>query len=755
MLRLTANLVAARQMRRTRRFYETKEEKENMKKFLALALAAVMALSLAACGGTPSSSSTPDSSSAADSTSSSASSSSSEPADEVVYENKIILGDTTELGGDFRYPGWGGSSAGAADQAVWFMTAGYAAMESDQNGSYQWNTTVVKDHSMTENEDGTATFRVEINQDLTFSDGSPITVKDYLARTLAFSTKAAVEAGASGQAGQSFVGYEAFNAYVGDNDGADVDGVTASKVFSGIRMIDDYTYELTVSSDFYPYYFAETYAALQPDPMALWLGEGVDIMDDGEGCYLSDSFYEKTGEGDSVSFNAAKTIEENRFDTTKYPYSGPYMITEWDQGTKQATMTINPAYKGNFEGQKPSIETVVYVKIIEETQLEQLQNGVVDVLSAVTGGEATKAALAIVDGEKFAEGHYQRAGYGKLEFECDFGPTMFPEVRQALAYLLNRNDFCQTFTGGYGVVVDGPYSPDFSMWQAVQDEIDLIDYSFSPDTAKKVLEDGGWIYNSKGEPYEEGAEGVDAVRYKKLTEEEANTLDGANKTYASVANTDGVTYQTVQVNGEYYLPLAINWFGTEQNPVTDLLTTMMANSSDITAAGMVVRATQGDFTTLLGNIYRDTAMGYQGVPTYGLFNLATGWPNSVYDYAFNWSLDPKYFDYSSNKLYDPYDVAFPYDQKAEKLTYEEAVEASGDKLGMDYLSMAMVHNATTEDEYNHWWMAYIERWNELMPDIPLYSNLYYDVYNTKLENFETSPFFGQHRAIVYANIKGH
>lgn len=36
---------------------------------------------------------------------------------------------------------------------------------------------------------------------------------------------------------------------------------------------------------------------------------------------------------------------------------------------------------------------------------------------------------------------------------------MFPEVRQAITYLLNRTEFCQTFTGGYGVVVDGPYSP--------------------------------------------------------------------------------------------------------------------------------------------------------------------------------------------------------------------------------------------------------------------------------------------------------
>ena len=337
---------------------------------------------------------------------------------------------------------------------------------------------------------------------------------------------------------------------------------------------------------------------------------------------------------------------------------------------------------------------------------------------------------------------------------------MFPEVRQAIAYLLNRTEFCQAFTGGYGVVVDGPYSPDFDMWRAVEDDIELIDYTFSPDNAKKVLEEGGWIYNSKGEPFVEGAGGVDSVRYKKLTAEEANALDiygndAGNKTFKSVANTDNITYETVEINGEYYMPLAINWFGSTPNPVTDLLSTTLANSSDLASVGMVIRATAGDFTTLLGNIYRDPSMGYAGTPIYGMLNLATGWNSAVYDYSFNWSLDPSWADYSSNKVKDPYDAAFPYDQAAEKLTYEEAMAASDGKLGMDYLSMAMVYNATNEDEYNQWWMAYIERWNQLMPDIPLYSNYYYDVYNANIENFVTSPFFGPANAILYANIKGY
>ena len=715
-----------------------------MKKFLALLLALAMIASLAACGSKTEAPATTTAATEAPATEAPATT----PAAPAV-PNRAILGSSTELSGDFRWPGFGGSSAGASDQDINRLTAGYSTMETNQGGAYVWNETVVKSHNETENEDGTYTVAIELNEGLTFSDGSPITAANYVAGILAFSTQVSVGAGHSGKSGQYFVGYNDFYAYTGEEG-------TGSKVFTGVRMLDEYSFSLTVSSDFYPYYFAYTYSAVSPDYLGLVLGEGVEVKDDGEGCYLSDSFYEKNGD----EYVKAAEIAANRYDVTKYPFSGPYVISNWDASTKECTMTINPEFKGNFEGQTPSIETIVYVKIIEETQLDQLKTGGVDVLSGITGGDSTKAALEIVDGENFAEVHYQRAGYGKIQFECDFGPTMFPEVRQAIAYLLNRTEFCQAFTGGYGVVVDGPYSPDFDMWRAVEDDIELIDYTFSPDNAKKVLEDGGWIYNSKGEPFVEGAGGVDSVRYKKLTEEEANALDiygndAGNKTFKSVANTDNITYETVEINGEYYMPLAINWFGSTPNPVTDLLSTTLANSSDLASVGMVIRATAGDFTTLLGNIYRDPSMGYAGTPIYGMLNLATGWNSAVYDYAFNWSSDPSWADYSSNKVKDPYDAAFPYDQAAEKLTYEEAMAASDGKLGMDYLSMAMVYNATNVDEYNQWWMAYIERWNQLIPDIPLYSNYYYDVYNANIENFETSPFFGPANAILYSNIKGY
>jgi len=661
----------------------------------------------------------------------------------VKNENKVIVGSTTDLAGDFRWPGFGGSSAGAADQDVNGLIVGYATMETNQGGAYVWNDTAVKAHSETEDENGNLVITIEINPGLKFSDGTEIKAVNYIASILAFSTNVSVQAGHTGRSGQAFVGFDSFNAY----NGEEAEGAT--KEFAGIRLLDEYTFSMTVKApDYYPYYFANSYGAVSPEALGLVLGEGVEVKDDGNGAYLTEAWYEKDAEG---AFVKAAHLEAARYDWNTYPVSGPYYVSDWDDSTKIATLTINPEFTGNFEGQKPSIKTIVYTKIVQETQLDQFKTGQIDILSGITGGDDTKAALAVVDESegKFDEVHYQRAGYGKLQFECDFGPTMFASVRKAVAYVLNTSEFAEAFTGGYGTVVYGPYSPDFDMWVAVEDEINLIDYSFSVENAKQALIDGGWIYNETGAEF---VEGTDTVRYKKLTAEEATDV---NIAYASVANTDGKEYKTVKIGDDYYMPCVINWFGTTNNDVTDMLGARLVDTENVAAIGMVVRSTVGDFDKLLGEIYRETSYGYGGTPTFGMFNLATGWNSAIYDYAFNWSLDPIYFGYSSNKLFDEYDVAFPYyaeDGTHTKMSYDEAMAASGNKLGMDYLSMAMVYDAANVDEYNQWWKAYIERWNDLMPDIPLYSNYYFDVYNAKIENFQTSPFWGPTDALLYCTI---
>ncbi len=555
-------------------------------------------------------------------------------------DGSFILGNTTDLSGKFRVSNFGSSSPGAADNDVSSLVNGLDTVVTTKEGGYVVNPTVVKDFQQIENEDGTCTFQIEIHKDLVFSDGSPITAKNYLYYAMAFSTPVAAEgSGRNARSMLTLVGYEDFATY----DGTEGSG---NPVMTGVRLLDDYTFSVTVNSDNYPYFYAIAYGAFSPVYKDVWFGADADIADDGEGVYITGNFYEKDGD----SFVLAKHINESGIgDTyTLYPWSGPYTVEKYDTSTKTATLKLNPNYKGNYEGTKPQIETVIYKKIIPETQLEDLRSGGVDCLAAITGGANTKEAIAMADDSNggFVYTHYSRAGYGKLGFRADYGPVQFTEVRQAIAYCMDRATFAKDFTGGFGGVVDGPYYSGSWMYKAAVKQGMMLDaYATSVDSAIEVLEEGGWVYNAEGGEY------TDGVRYKKIPAAFATDYD---KNYQSI---DGA-YKTVEINGDYYMPLALNWYGTVNNDFSDLLVNGFEQNDRILNAGFTVQKTIGDFAPMLDELYQQQVYGYySGTPMYTCFNFATGFNSAVYDYSYNMTINPSmYDDYSAYYIKDAADI---------------------------------------------------------------------------------------------------
>lgn len=555
-------------------------------------------------------------------------------------DNDIIIGNTTDLSGKFRYSPFGGSNPGAADLDVDNLINGLETVATTKEGGFEVNKTVVKQLDKVENEDGTLTYTITLNDGLVFSDGTPVTAKNYLYFPMVFSTLVASEAeGKDRQAGLTMVGFEEFNAYDGTNEG---DGV--SKTFAGLRLLADNQFSVTVKAEYANYYYAISYAGFTPFVKELWCGD-YDIADDGEGCYFTDGFYNKTG--DSFDMAAHIVASSNNADTT-YACSGPYVVESYDEGDKSAILTLNPNFPGNYEGVKPSIAKVIYKKSVSATQLDDLKSGGVDVLMGITGGAETDEAVAACDNSNgaFVYTHYSRAGYGKLQFRNDYGPAQFTAVRQAITYCLDRASFAKTFTGGYGGVVDGAYYAGSWMYkEAAANGMLLNAYDTSADTAIAVLEADGWIYDANGEPYVEG------VRYKKIPAEYADEND---KTYKSI---DGA-YVTTKVGDDYYMPLVLNWYGTTDNPFSDLLVTDFEQGANIAAAGIVIQKTTGDFNPMLDEFYQQAVYGfYSGTPMYSCFNYATGFNSAAYDYAYNWSIDPSFYEnYSIAYLKDEADI---------------------------------------------------------------------------------------------------
>ena len=567
------------------------------------------------------------------------------PADAIVAakstDGKVILGSATDLGGAFRNSSWGKSNPAASDLDIQNLTSGHSTMMTDKTGAYIWNNVVLAETPTSVfNADGSATYTVKIKQGLKFSDGSAVTAKNYIAGLLSNSTAVGVAAGGSGNSGMYMVGFEKFKAYEG----------TGEKVyFEGVKLIDDYTFSVTIKAEYANYYYAYTYAALSPDPLALYLGDAEIIVDEEtKACGLSDSYYAKEKVNGVDTYKLAAVIKANMEWDSGLPYSGPYVVKNYDEATLVATLELNPNYPGDDARGKASIQTITYVKVVTETQMDQFTKGQVDVIAGITGATETNAALKVVNDNpaKYKETHYDRAGYGKIGFRADFGPTAFTSVRQAIMYTINRSEFAQTFTGGYGAVVHGPYYTKFSAFKAVEDDIKLNPYAYSTDSAIAVLEEGGWIYNVEGKAFDAAK---DAIRYKKL---EGYELTKENINFAT---TDS-KYKTVKIDGAYYMPLAINYYGTQPNDVTDQLLTAWAENTTMTKAiGMYIVYTSTDFMTgLYGELSRMEDYGYNGTPKLNAINFATGFTSALYDYSWNWTINPE--------LYDAYSVCYVLDE---------------------------------------------------------------------------------------------
>ena len=317
---------------------------------------------------------------------------------------------------------------------------------------------------------------------------------------------------------------------------------------------------------------------------------------------------------------AAHIVASSNNTDTTYACSGPYVVESYDEGDKSAILTLNPNVPGNYEGAKPSIAKVIYKKVVSATQLDDLKSGGVDVLMGITGGAETDEAVSACDNSNgaFVYTHYSRAGYGKLQFRNDYGPAQFTAVRQAITYCLDRASFAKTFTGGYGGIVDGAY------------------YA------------GSWMYK------EAAANGMLLNAYDRYQQIPAEYADENDKSSKYI---DGA-YVTTQVGDDYYMPLVLNWYGTTDNPFSDLLVTDFEQGTNIAAAGFVIQKTTGDFAPMLDEFYQQAVYGfYSGTPLYSCFNYATGFTSAAYDYAYNWSIDPSFYaNYSSAYLMDEADI---------------------------------------------------------------------------------------------------
>ncbi|MDO5436308.1 MAG: ABC transporter substrate-binding protein [Clostridia bacterium] len=568
--------------------------------------------------------------------------------EDTVKYTTLNVGTTTAFNGNFFSSAWGDN---IADMDVRMLIHGLSPVCWDNdNGTYVFDEHVVGGKLVTEDADGNLTYILYFDDDLYYSDGTPVTAKDYAFAILLSAAKEMAEAGGGRMDGSSILGF------------ADYDS-GAVPYLKGLRLPGGNCLSVTIDAAYRPYFYELAILDVNPVPIDV-IAPGCSVTDDGEGAAISGPFtadlLRQTMLAEGTGYMSYPTVT-----------SGPYMLESYS-GDK-VVLKANPYYKGNKNGNRPTVPQIVFRTVTNESIIGELENETLDLAVRCTRQDTIAAGIELTGRNICGMVNYARNGLSYFAFCCERPAVSDAAVRRAVMLCTDRDRITEAYTGAYGLKADGWYGMGQWMFSRLDGQVEgITTYACDVEEAKKVLEDAGWIA------------GEDGIRCREI---------------------DG---ETVRLELKLIYP--------EGNTIADLLDESM--TSALKEAGIALTAEAAGMDELLLRYYRikdrDCDMIY----------LATNF-GVVFDPALT------------------YDPAAGELNNLSSLTDEELYELALDMRKTEPGDL---------DAYMTKWQAFQAKWTELLPAVPVYSNVYFDFFNTALHEYTMYGNAGWAQAIVDAYL---
>lgn len=626
---------------------------------------------------------------------------------DAVYD-ELVVGTTTALSGNFFTDMWGNNSS---DIDVRLLLHGYNLMEwKSAEATYGMDDSVVSGMVVTQNSAGDRTYTIALSENLQYSDGTPITAWDYAFSILLSAAPEVAAIGAKTSASDYLLGMEAYKS-------------GESKLLSGVRVMSDFQFAITVKAEYLPFFYELALLDYNPYPISV-IAPGCEVADDGEGVYIRNiSTEEQDATAQEAPIFTAELLKQTILDAQNgylsHPavVSGPYVLTSFDWETRTAEFAINTYYKGNSQGQVPSIEKITFRTVQNETMMQALESGEVDLLHKCVQAETLDEGMQLVSDSEGAlsVSNYPRSGYSFISFSCERPAPQNQKVRQAIAHCFDKDGFVDEYVRNYGLAVDGYYGIGQWMYElvvgsmpapldalaetATEEEVAAYEaeraqwdalnmdkvrkYAFDLDAAEALLIEDGWTLNRDGKEFDPEK---DDVRCKKLDEE--------------------------------IVALDLKMIYPEGNAIEEYITTAFVEN--LKQVGIALTVEAKPFTELLESYYRQKDRDVD------MIYLATN---------FAYVFEP-------SATFNPDDAYQGVDNRtgiADEKLYQLACDLRQTQPG-DVLS------------YCQKWVALQEHYSELLPTLPVYSNVYFDFYTSRLQNYNVAGDVSWAKAIVGAYL---
>ena len=613
------------------------------------------------------------------------------------YE-ELVVGNPTPMDGKFFTGMWGNATS---DIDVRTLVHGYyLTIWGYDTGIFIPNpVTVNGDLVVEDSNEGERTYTFYLFDDLYYSDGTKITAWDYAFSVLFQAAPEIAETGGLPMDLSYLVGYEDY-----------ISGKTP--YFAGVRVLDDLVLELRVKDEYLPYFFELYRLGFIPYPIHE-IAPGCKVYDDGKGAYIGNEDPKVTEKIFTAELLQATVMDpENGYLSHPTVGCGPYKLTSWDG--KECTFEINPYYKGNEDFVKPTIPKLRYKLAENEDMIDKLEADEFQLLNKVVRRDVIERGNQLVSsGKGYTTTNYPRIGLSFIVFTPDRPALQELYVRKAIAHCMDKETLKDEYTYLYGITMDG------------------------------LIGIGQWMYGMVN-----GSEDYPVTLPENPTAEDQKKYDEEIAEWESLS-LDGLKHYDLNVEEAVRLLEHNGWTLNERgrafNPATDEVRCKMINGElvklDLTCAypytNYMASSMERYFVpylkqagiklTLIPMEMKELLRSYNDRDIEGIDMFYLG-------DDFNIEFDPTLFFLAGDPNGPVEDnLAWVHSQMAEYARLMCETEP--------YDALGFVKK----------WITFQEHLSDLLPLIPVYSNVYFDFYTSDLTNYDIVRWITWGDAIVPAN----
>ncbi len=384
---------------------------------------------------------------------------------------RLTVGNPTPMEGKFFTDLWGGSTSDL-DARELLHAASPVCWDMELN-RFRFDKSVAEDALVFTDQNGDRVYLLALNNGLLWSDGTYITAKDYAFSLLLQMDPAVEETGGTRKDFSWLAGSEEY-----------LSGRT--KALSGVKIIGGDMLQITVKKEALPYFYELERLNIHPYPADI-IAPGTEVLDDGEGVYLSEPLTKETLE-------ATVTNRDSGYLYHPTKVSGPYILESFSGAT--AIFARNPYYKGTEEGVQPRIGQITYTLAENRDMIYRLQSREIDLLDKVTARESVGGGIETLEKEPeaFSLESEARTGLTMIWFMDSSRKVRSQAVREAIACCFDRDAFIKAYAGPFAIRTDGFYGEGQWMYRKAKDAgslSNLTTYRQDTKLARRLLEKEG------------------------------------------------------------------------------------------------------------------------------------------------------------------------------------------------------------------------------------------------------------------------